>query len=85
MSGLFMASADDQHEPAANVPALAHAMGFRDRVERKSSLDGKPKAPGFDESTYFSERMKSVAVKKAAAEAHAVLFRAVAIGECKHV
>lgn len=76
--------ADDQHQPASNVPALADAMRFRDFVEWVGSLDGKPKAPGFDKRPYFAKRVKSVAFG-AAAESHPILFRSIDIGECHHI
>ena len=52
---------DYQHQPASNVPVLTDAVRFRDLVERIGSLDRKPKAPGFDERSYFSKRVKGVA------------------------
>ena len=75
---------DYQHEPASNVPVLTDAVRFRDLVEWIGSLDGKPKAPGFDERSYFSQRVKGVTLK-AIAEAHLVLFRSVDVGERHHV
>jgi hypothetical protein len=66
------------------VSVLTDAVRLRDLVEWVGSLDGKPKAPGFDERSYFSKRVKGVAVK-AAAEAHVVPFRSVEVGERHHV
>jgi hypothetical protein len=66
------------------VPVLAGAVRFRYLVERISSLDGKPKAPGFDQRSYSRKRVKGVALKTAA-EAHPVLFGPVDVGECHHV
>jgi len=51
---------------------------FRDLAEWVGPLDGKPEAPGFDERSYFSKRVKGVAAK-AVAEAHLVLFRSVEV------
>jgi hypothetical protein len=63
---------------------LTDAVRFRDLAEWVGPLDGKPEAPGFDERSYFSKRVKGVAAK-AVAEAHLVLFRSVEVGECHHV
>jgi hypothetical protein len=57
---------DYQHYPASNVPVLTDAVRFRDFVEQVGSLDRKPKAPRFDKRSYFSKRVKGVAVKAVA-------------------
>ena len=66
------------------MSVLTDAVRLRDLVEWVGSLDGKPKAPGFDERSYFRERVKGVALI-AVAEAHLVLFGSVDVGECHHV
>lgn len=40
------------------MSVLAHAVRFRDHVERVGSLDGKPKATGFDQGFLMLDKAK---------------------------